>query len=42
MNVILDVTMSCNLVEHDYEYLEYDLLVIEDHFQTPKKRKIFI
>ncbi len=39
MNVNLDVTMSYILVEYDFEYLEYDLLVLEDHFRIPKKRR---
>ncbi len=39
MNVNLDVTMSYILVERDYEYLEYDSLVLEDHFRSPKKKK---
>ncbi len=36
MNVILDVMKNYILVEHDFEYLEFDLLVKEDYFQNPK------
>jgi hypothetical protein len=39
MNVILDVKKNCILDEHDFEYLEFDLLGREDYSQSPEKKK---